>query len=67
MKRTYRIIEMSEECGANEVESFDTEAEAIERFNELRDPGSLDPYYEDLLEMGSYLRMEDSDGNEVNL
>jgi hypothetical protein len=67
MKRTYNIIEMTSEHGANELDSFDTEAECVDMFKALRDPGSLDCYFADLVEMGGYLRMEDSDGNEVNL
>jgi len=62
----YKIIEQTNDNGANAIEEYDTKDECIARFEELTSHNSFDPYYQDLVSCGGYLRMEDDNGNEIN-
>ena len=66
---TYNIIahdKVNNQCLSAILEGSDTEDECIKRFKELIDPDNQNPYYFDLRMRGGYLRLEDSNGNEID-
>ena len=58
----YRIIESIHGVA---IEEYECKDDAIEAYNELVDPNTFDPYYDNLVEAGGYLRIEDEDGNGI--
>ena len=60
----FNVIGWTEKTGAFELDSFDTADEAILRFKQIIDPNSLNPFYNDLVKIGGYIRLETDHGDE---
>ena len=60
----YNIIVHTPSSGADILESYDTPDEALNALKEIIDPENLNPFYDDLVALGGYLRLEDTNGGE---
>lgn len=59
----YYIIAYIENEYSDRTESFNHLSEAQRHLEFLKDPNCLDPYYQNLINMGGDLRIEDENGN----